>query len=88
MEDLIIWIFAGLLVFFQILTCIFARKAWLRWLPFELSIAVAVFCLIAYVGSDRTNWAYIVLIALDGMVLLLQGLILLINRVSRWIIKS
>ncbi len=87
MEDWLIFISAGLLVLFQLLSCIFAKKALVRWLPFLVSAVLTVFCFAMYFGSNQTNWGYIILIALLGVVLLLQGAIIFVNRLIRWIIK-
>ncbi len=87
MKDWIFGISAGLLVLFQLFACIYAKKGLLRWLPFTISMALSIFCIIMYLGSNQTNWAYIILIALLGIVLLLQGCILLANRLIRWMMK-
>ncbi len=88
MEDIIIYAFAVILVMLQVLTCILAKKAWLRWLPFMLNATFILLCFILYQGSNMTNWGYVILIAILSIVMLLQGAILLLNRVIRRITKS
>ncbi len=87
MEDLIFIVAAGLLVLLQVLGCILAKKAWLRWLPFLTSVALMVLCFSMYGLSGWTNWGYIILFALLAMTLMAQAAVLLVNRIIRWIWK-
>ncbi len=87
MEDLLLLLCAGLLVLLQLLTCIFCKRAWLRWMPFMVSVALTAFCMVMYLCSNQTNWGYIILIGLIGIVLLFQGIILLVNRLIRLMMK-
>ncbi len=87
MEDLIFLIVAGLLILLQLMSCIFAKNTLLRLMPFLISIALTILCISIYLIGDQTNWAYIILTLLLGIVLLFQSVIILVNHFIRQILK-
>ena len=88
MEDWIIFASAGLLVILQLFSCIFAKRFLLRWLPFFVSLALVSFCSTMYFLGGMLYWAFIILIALLGIVLMMQATILVVNRMIRFVIKK
>ena len=88
MDD--IWLLAGgfLLVLAQI-ACLFAKKVWVRLIPAFIAVTLMAFCVIMYVLSGFTNWAYLILLLLlagvqcaMGMAWLVYGIIYMVRKVQ------
>ncbi len=79
---------AAVLLLGQMIACIYARRAWLRWLPFGVCLLLALLCFAAYAASRWTNWGFLILLALHSCILAGQGLILLVNWLVRRLRKN
>ncbi len=85
MGDWIFGVIVGLLLLCQLLTCMFARRFFTRWMPFFAIVALTVLVIALYIATGGENWGYIILMFLLGLVLLADGVIILVNRLLRLI---
>ncbi len=74
---------AAVLLLGQLMACIFAKKALLRWLPFSATLLLMAGSFLGYALSGWTNWGFSVLIAVLLCILLIQGIMLLVFRIAK-----
>ncbi len=87
-EDGIFILVSGVLVLGQVVACIFAKKTWVRWLPFGASLLLMALCFVLYGLSGWTNWGFLILIALVLGIMAAQGMTLLVAWLIRKILKK
>lgn len=83
-----LWIVVWLIIFaVQLLLCAKGKKLFVRLLPLALIAAAMIGCVAAYILSGYTNWAFLILLMLLGVLLtapasawLLWGLIKLLKK--------
>lgn len=83
------WMLALVIVLFalQLFLCAKARRVWLRLLPLLVLLALMAACVILYICSGYTNWAFLILllllgamVAVDGFAWLFWGILRLLYR--------
>lgn len=71
----------------QLAVCFLVKRRWLRCLPVILLAVLSGVCLIFYICSGFTNWAWLIILALVSMVLLAAGVAWLVYGIFRLIKK-
>jgi hypothetical protein len=83
------WMLAFVIALFalQLFLCAKARRVWLRLLPLLVLLALIAACVILYICSGYTNWAFLILllllgamVAVDGFAWLFWGILRLLYR--------
>ena len=75
----------------QLALCFAIKRRWIRLLPAMLAASLVIVCVIFYCWSGFTNWAWLIILALIGVILLMIavawvifGLFHLAKKVSRF----
>lgn len=69
------WMLAFVIALFalQLCLCAKARRVWLRLLPLMVLLVLMAGCVILYICSGHTNWAFLILLLILGAMLAVDG---------------
>ncbi len=88
MEDMVLWIGAGVLLIGQLLLCLLARKTWLKWIPVMVIVTLQALCFLAYGLSGWTNWGFLILFVLLVILLGIDATVFVFGFLMRRLLQK